>query len=60
MRVRSVIVALAVGCTSAAVLSAAPSALADDPGARVITLAGDLQSELGCPATGSPLVRSPS
>src|SRR4051794_12127996 len=35
-------------------LAAAPSAAAADPPVRVITVAGDLQSELGCPGDWQP------
>lgn len=52
MHVRPVIsaVSLAVGVT----LGLGPAASAEDPPGRTITIAGDLQSELGCPGDWQP------
>jgi len=49
MRIRPIFSAATVGLIVVAALGAAPSAAAADPPTRVITLAGSLQSELGCP-----------
>jgi glycosidase len=51
MRVRSLVVAAALVLGGA--VGAAPGAVADVPG-RTITVAGDLQSELGCPGDWQP------
>jgi glycosidase len=54
MRIRSLIAVATSGILGVAALLTAPSALAVDPPGRVITVAGDLQSELGCPADWQP------
>jgi hypothetical protein len=49
MRDRLLIAVSAIALVTAGALASVPSALADDPPGRTITLAGSLQSELGCP-----------
>jgi len=55
MRIRPLIALLSATTAAAGLIVAAPSgAAAADSGGRVITVAGDLQSELGCPADWQP------
>jgi glycosidase len=51
MRIRPLFLSATAALVTAAALAAAPAAHAD---ARVITVAGDLQSELGCPGDWMP------
>ena len=54
MRIRSLIAAVTTGLLTSGVLAAAPPALAEESADRVITIAGSLQSELGCPGDWQP------
>src|SRR3954452_8747213 len=54
MRIRSILAVLTAGVVMTGLVVAAPPALAEDPAARVITLAGSLQSELGCAGDWQP------
>ena len=53
MRIRSALTLVSSGLLAVGVLLAAPASAEDPPG-RIITVAGSLQSELGCSGDWQP------